>query len=151
MGSRSRYWRGLGAALGDCDPTVQSCNPAGVPVYGIDGGYQSLPNSAPIGSGGSYALNTQNINANNYASPPIGTGGSSPSSAGYTPNIDYGPGGVIGGSAPPPTLSTGIISTVVEGTSGLSSVLQGTVLGIPTWLALLLGAGVAYKFYRGRK
>lgn len=148
MGSRSRYWRGLGAALGDCDPTVQSCNPSDVPVYGVNGGYQSLPNSAPIGTGGSAALNSQNVNANNYAMPPIGTGGSSPSSAGYTPAIDYGPGGSIGTG--PASSGSSVISTVLEGTGGISNFLQGTILGLPVWLAILLGGGVAYKLSKRR-
>lgn len=147
MGSRSRYWRGLGSALGDCDPTVQSCNPDGVPVYSIDGGYQSLPNSAPIGSGGSNALNATNINPGNFAHAPIGTGGSSASNAGYTPNVDYGPDMTAGGTTP---ASGGVISTVIEGANGITSFLQGSFLGLPTWLALLLGAGVAYKFSKRR-
>lgn len=155
MGARSKVYHSLGA-LGDCDPSMQSCyGSLGNPyIYGQDGGYSPLPNSAPVGngvSGPSCDPSTQSCPPP-VGSAPVGTGGvTSPGGTfnGYTPNIDYGPGG-SSGSGSASTGSSGI-SVVTEGASGILGFFQGTLFGLPRWLVLGLGGLAAYKLSKGRR
>jgi len=148
------------AGLGDCDPNLQSCymdNPA---VYGQNGGYQPLPNTTPVGSGGSIPLacdpTVQSCpEAITPPHPPVGTGGSAMTGAygGYTPPIDYGAPmqSTTGGQVAVVPQGGASISIVSEAGSSFLSFFQGTILGLPRWLVFGLGAAAAYKLAKGSR
>lgn len=134
-----------------------------VPVYGEDD-YVAQPNSAPIGTGGSVGPWTPGYHATAPIDDraPIGTGGSpdpgqSTGTGGYTPGLEYGPDMVsfsgYTGKAGEMVSSAGaaVKSSINVVTEGATSLLSGTFLGIPRWLALLAGVGVVWKLSKGNK